>query len=302
MSPRRALLALLPCALGFLPACGAPEPPSGDYPDVARDSGTTSDSGSPDVVAGNELIAGGTWVMWYETLTCVQVLSIAIETVTQTLQLASLEQEPGGVLRHKVRNCRVEQTPVLSVVTSIPQPLVDSLDPREWIGVLDGNLAGSNYFSQRSTELWGLTLQDPELEELPTVPTDPRVFDQDHDGNPGVTLDLGTNLCSMYVVQRAISQWKGKVDSAIQLSGTGNNQTTQIALGGTGGFCASQFKTTNPPDSARFVLRRVDGQHGSVNIDSNQDGVIDCEDVRAYGSAPFGPREPDNARCETPPP
>jgi len=299
MSPRLLSRALLPCVIGLLPACGAPEPPSGDYPDVTRDGGTTADTGSSDVVVGDELMAGGTWMMWYETSTCVQVLSVAIETVTQTLQLASVEQEPGGVLRHKIRNCRVEQTPILGVTTTIPLLLVESLEPREWLGVVDGNRTGASYFSQRSTELWGLKLQDPEHEELPTAPTDPRIFDQDGDGQPGVTLDLGTNLCSMYVVQRAISQWKGKIDSAIQVSGIGNNLTTQISLGGTGGFCASQFKTTNPPDSARFVLRRVDGQHGSVNIDSNQDGVIDCEDVRAYGSEPFGPRPPDNTRCET---
>ena len=146
-----------------------------------------------------------------------------------------------------------------------------------------------------------MNLTDPEFEELPKEATDPRVYDQDNDGNPGATLILGANQCSMYVVQRAIAQWNGKVESGTRIAGMGNNITTQIVLGATGGFCASQYDTRNPPDTARFVMQRVDGLHGALNLDTNQDGEVDCEEVRAYGSAPFGPREPDNARCEPQP-
>ena len=129
----------------------------------------------------------------------------------------------------------------------------------------------------------------------------PAAIDQDGDGNPGATLVLGANQCSMYVVQRAIAQWNGKVESSIRIAGVGNNATTQVVLGATGGFCASQFDTRNPPDSARFVLQRVDGRYGAPNLDTNGDGQIDCEEVRAYGSEPFGPRQPDNERCKSQP-
>jgi len=52
-------------------------------------------------------------------------------------------------------------------------------------------------------EVAGAILPNPATDPLPTDPTDPAVFDEDHDGNPGITLRI-TGLANgvMYVDQR----------------------------------------------------------------------------------------------------
>ncbi len=299
MPLRSSALSALACLA--LVACGAPEPPAGDYPAVSHDASAADDVEVADSGPASELVPDGTWVMWHETSTCVKVLSIHLESVTQTLLLVKLQSSPGGVVQHSSRDCLIEQTPIVGVSTTIPLAVVESIPPQNYVAVLSGSQPGATYSTQRNVELWAMNLTDPEFEELPKDASDPRVYDQDNDGNPGATLILGANQCSMYVVQRAIAQWNGKVESGTRIAGMGNNLTTQIVLGATGGFCASQYDTRNPPDTARFVMQRVDGLHGALNLDTNQDGEVDCEEVRAYGSAPFGPREPDNARCEPEP-
>ena len=51
------------------------------------------------------------------------------------------------------------------------------------------------------------------------------------------------------------------------------------------------------PNRSRFVIMRADGKYGSQNLDTNQDGQLDCDEIRAYGTAPFGPRAVNNAYC-----
>ncbi len=36
---------------------------------------------------------------------------------------------------------------------------------------------------------------------------------------------------------------------------------------------------------------------GSPDLDRDGDGALTCDEVRAYGLAPFGPREPDDSHC-----
>jgi hypothetical protein len=51
------------------------------------------------------------------------------------------------------------------------------------------------------------------------------------------------------------------------------------------------------PNTSRFVIQRADGKYGAEDLDTNHDGQLDCDEVRAYGTAPFGPRAVNNANC-----
>lgn len=286
-------------ASAALAACSAPEPPVGDFPPVSHDAAVAEDASARDASSSAELVPDGTWLVWNETSTCVKVLSTELESVTETLLLAKLESSPGGVVRVTSRACLIEQTPIVGVATSMPLALVETIPSASYVALLGGTTPGSAYTTQRIIELWGLRLTEPEVEPLPKEASDPRVYDQDHDGNPGVTLVLGDGQCSMYVVQRAIAEWSGAIESATRIAGTGSNITRQVVLGATGGFCSSQYQTRNPPGSARFALERIDGRDGALDLDTNRDGELDCAEVRAYGTAAFGPRAPDNARCVT---
>ncbi|MBI5533356.1 MAG: hypothetical protein HY898_11605 [Deltaproteobacteria bacterium] len=302
MSAKRGLARLvggLSPILLIVASCSVPTPPDGDYPPLqGADAGSDADAAAADTSGGGPLVADGTWLMWHETATCVEVMSVNIEALTETLAVVQLQRDPGGVIHHTYRNCSIEQTPIVGVATKIPQAVVDTIPVRDYIAILDADAVGSAYATQVSIELWGVKLADPELDVMPTDPADPRIYDQDNDGKPGVTLDLGNGQCTMEVIQRGTFQWKGTIESSTRISGGGYNLTQQIVLHASSGFCSSQFHTWNPPNTARFAIMRADGKSGAINLDTNQDGVVSCEEVRAYGSAPFEPRKVDNKRCQ----
>jgi hypothetical protein len=292
-----ALLALLGAA-----ACGPPDPPQGEFLDNLA-ALSPGDAGAPDAEggssAGDRISLDGTWALWTETSSCLK-LGVQFESLTEAVGLAHLDAKPGSVVAHTFRNCIIEQTPILGLATVIPRPVVDSIPVRTFVAVLDGTAVGSAYMTQLDVELWAVNLSDPYDEALPTTGDDPRVYDQDGDGKPGATLVLGNDACRMYVVQRGLQQWKGTVLSPTSIAGGGISTSEQKVLGATSGFCATQYDVWYPNGAARFALVRVDGKHGAPNLDGDGDGVVSCDEVRAWGTAPFGPRKPDNERCNQP--
>ncbi len=281
-------------------ACGPGTPPAGAFPDIVADASTPSDAGadgvSPDAQEP-ELVGDGTWLLWAETSSCVGIGRLGLQGLTEALGLVELTYEPGGVLRHAFRKCHVQQTPILGMATTIPDAVSQSVPERSYVGLVDSLAVGSGYQTQLDVELWGVHLTDPKNEVLPTDPSDPRVYDQDGDGHPGVSLVLGDNTCQMYVVQRGLMKWNGQVVSPTRIEGGGSSTSQQVVLASTGGFCATSYDTWFPPDDARFALVRVDGKHGAMNLDTDGNGEVSCDEAEAYGVDAFGPRQPDNEVC-----
>lgn len=306
MPLRHCVCSVLTClSAASLGSCSPLEPPAGDYPAVSHDAAITidagADGGSDDAGGTGTLTPDGTWLFWYETATCVNAMGVAIESLTWGATVMWMEPVAGGangsLVKQRIRTCYYEQTPIVGVATAIPMALIDTIPEVEFLAILDSPEVGSAYQSQVKVELWGAHLTDPRYEELPTAKDDPRVYDMDKDGVPGVTLVLGGGECNMAVVERTIAQWKGVVQAPTRIGGGGYNHVAQNVLQASGGFCSSQFETWHMPDQSRFVIMRADGKYGSENLDTNQDGQLDCDEVRAYGTAPFGPRAVNNAFC-----
>jgi hypothetical protein len=83
---------------------------------------------------------------------------------------------------------------------------------------------------------------------LPTSASDPRVFDQDSDMNPGVTIDvtLSTSSFPVYVVQTERDTFSGTADSSGNLQGTVVDGTSQNVIGSSNPLFASASLTTQP--------------------------------------------------------
>jgi|GEM_PF-517608 len=292
-------------ASSLLAACGPGTPPVGLYANVDRlDAAVDTDGGSDGAAAEAgepRLTPDGTWLLWAETSTCVGIGNLGIHGLTEAVGTVELSVDADGVVRHAFRKCHVEQTPVLGMATTIPDAISRSLPVRSYVGLLDDAAVGSAYQSRLDIELWAVRLDDPNHDALPTTADDPRVFDQDADGKPGVTLVLGDATCEMYVVQRGKMKWSGAVVSATRIEGGGSSTSEQVVLSSTGGFCATGHRTWFPPDDARFVLMRVDGKHGSIDLDKDGDGRVSCDEAVAYGVGPFAPRTPDNSVCQVDP-
>ncbi len=226
--------------------CGSPPAPEGVFPALSagEDSGVTpADEGPWDAGASAVLVPEGTWVLWTETATCVSTMGVVVEGLSESLSLVRLQDLGGGLVRRTLRNCLIRQTPVLGIVTEIPDAMAEAIPEREYLGVLEGGWPGAAYLTQESVELWGLMLADPWGEPLPDSADDPRVWDMDRDGKPVVTLPVGPGLCEVHVIQRGFSAWSGRVEGPDRITGRGRAQGEERFLGATSGFCLAPSET-----------------------------------------------------------
>ena len=294
---QRIPLPLASSALIMMLGCFAPDPPAGAYPPLTREEHEAScqDGGAPSSEA--RLTVDGTWLLWHESSTCVHVGAVDVETISETLALVQLDEQQDSVVHHTIKSCVIEQSPITGMAIEIPRALIDALPPRSFLGILDGQEPGSGYATEKTIELWGMQLQAPASDALPTESSDPRVVDQDGDGNTGVTVLVGDGACMAFLVRRRASQWKGSVEGATRISGSADDRTEVVVLQSSGGFCHSEFYTWTPQGADRFVLERADGKHGAADLDLDRDGRVTCGEIEANGTASFGPREPDNERC-----
>jgi hypothetical protein len=113
-----------------------------------------------------------------------------------------------------------EEDEIAPVHAVIPDAFRDTLTPVMRSGTFAPGEGGLRYRLPRLVEVSGVTLADPATEALPTAPDDPRLVDQDMDGNPGVTIVL-TELVdgAIYVVERRSTELDGVATSAERLEG-----------------------------------------------------------------------------------
>jgi hypothetical protein len=107
-----------------------------------------------------------------------------------------------------------------------------TLDTQEGIGITDQKIAWT----------WGLqNMADPLTDPLPTEPDDPRVWDQDEDGHPGVTIKVLQPPGYRYMVRRAVwtikpatitpgaSRIEGTLDFTIDEGAVGHDGPNSLA-------------------------------------------------------------------------
>jgi len=157
-------------------------------------------------------------------------------------------------------------------------------------------------------DLWGVVGVD-EDDDMPSDGADPRVTDQEEDGDPGATISLrdadGNDGCFISIVQRTTARRSGKIIDASRIEGTFVGDLTQRVLQATSPLCASDNDLTNGGRPSRFVLLRVDGQAGSPDLDANDDGDVSCTELLVrqaplLASADFTPQPRKDEVCAPP--
>lgn len=285
--------AVLVVALG----CAPSDPPVGEFgpqelPDIP-DAAAEADA----VVDNRPLTPDGTWLQVLHISNCLFLGQMGLGALTRTVMVVQLEAGESGLLLQRVRTCQFQQSPVLGMATDLTNKLAETIPERTMVGLLYGRTAGAPYETGLDVELWGVKMEDPFNEPVPTSADDPRVYDQDEDGLPGVTLYIGQQRCTMAVVQRAISRWKGAVQSPTMIAGTGTSVSDEAILETSGGLCSSRPKKTPIEGDSQFLLMRADGRDGSENLDTDGDGQVSCEEAREYVAGHYGPLVPDDSKC-----
>ena len=256
--------------------------------DGGADAGRGQDAGASGTDAGLTS-ATGRWVLFSEDRKCLEALGAAVESVVWSLYLVVVEEvaeENGQVfLRQRMQLCRQELSPLVAGLrTVIPDEIPKSLPPREVSGFLLGRAAQADYLADELLDIWGgrgIGREEP----LPAAADDERVFDQDEDGEPGVTFvlvnPLGEPVCEVRVVQRTRLRLRGTVAGPGRLEGTFFSQIDKVVLAATNLLCRTDNTFVQSPSANRFVMVRADGGRGGMRLDVDNDGQVDCDDVRA---------------------
>jgi len=142
---------------------------------------------------------------------------------------------------------------------------------------------GAEWAPPASVVVAGAALDDPESDALPTESDDPRVRDDDGDGNPGVTVEnsLGGD---QFIVFRNRGSAHGRIASSVRIVGDTQGDllaVTETSVFGIGGGFVPEREAL--PSVVELV--RIDGRYGAPDLDADGDGERSCEEVRAAASA-----------------
>lgn len=167
---------------------------------------------------------------------------------TETRSYATVRFEPDGEGWSQVQTaCAVE---VDGGRVSFPARFVESL-PTQQFGI---RFDGPSYSAAPEPSYVGV--MGP-VAELPTEPGDPRVFDQDGDGEPGVTvlLDLPVfGAVEAHIVQAGSSVYRGEVVDGAIVGRVDVSRLEQETLSATNRMFARSLPTRVIPGASSFRI------------------------------------------------
>lgn len=226
---------------------------------------------------GNQGDLSGTWAQMQVTSELSSVPFVG-EVTNKNITLLRLEQQQnGGSLTVTAEICSIEVDSGTSLVSiEFPQAFVDSLGMVMKPSTIEPADHGYRFFQPRFTQLLGVRLENPATDPLPTEADDPRVFDQDGDGHPGITVRvtiLGFIKGEVYVIQRDWNTLNGEFTSPDKIDGLIEWGIEQVVLGASNPFLKA--RGTNRPDPAAehsyFCTTRIDPQMDCPAIIENQE-------------------------------
>ncbi len=200
----------------------------------------------------------GTYVLMQQTVTVSELPVVAdVVATTRAVSIQTLQQS-GDRLRGTGRLCWLDIVSSSSLVsTEIPAAFRRSLPPV----VTDARIARqgdvTTFVQAPQTSVVGARLADPVREPLPGTAGDKRVYDQDGDGKPGMTVRVsGIVTGDIYVVQRATSSLRGNLRGGAFVGGIDFRQEQRI-LGATSSVLEKGPEAKPDPSRSRFRMSPV---------------------------------------------
>lgn len=203
----------------------------------------------------------GTWAQQVVT-TAVSKVPIVGKVVTRTVSVQKVDiSQKGDKIEMQTRVCAIKVHSSVDVVeTHIPDRFVAAMGVVKRPAKLVEKDGAYHLHVPKKTEVLGMRLRSPSSENLPTETDDPRVFDQDGDGHPGVTVKVsGIIDGSLYIVHRGWDRLRGKLSGTNSIDGDVTWSLEQKVVDSTSIFLG------DPPESRahkskkknHFKMRRV---------------------------------------------
>lgn len=216
----------------------------------------------------------GTWAQRIVT-TSVSKLPVVgnVENSSYFYAITELAQN-GEALTLTTTPCWVRMdSEIPRVKTVIPSAMVEAMGPR----VRRGTIEGSTVHFPSSVDVLGARLENEWRGTLPDDPSDARVFDEDGDGHPGVTVRLfGPVDGSIYVAQRSWNELRGKIaDDGQSVRGEVRWSTEQHVLGSTSFWLSSSPSVEPRLRDSHFELRKVSERTSCADLKQSYRTLFD---------------------------
>jgi hypothetical protein len=196
--------------------------------------------------------------------------------LSQTNNVLLLDWERDGLdFTYSEEVCSVTSTEVFGTLTTFSSDFTSALSGRVRTGTMESEAVGSALGVDEYIDLNGVMLDDPVGEALPEDMDDPRVYDMDGDGSPGITVNvsidnLGESMeGEVYVIQRSVLSLEGIVTEADRIEGYANYSNEQVVLGASEWWLnMGNSETQEDPDRTRsyFIVQEVEGDWSCADI------------------------------------
>lgn len=230
----------------------------------------------------------GTWAQRVVT-TSLSTVPFVGDVVSTNVSLLWLEvAQQGNALDIQARTCSVEiESSTGMMDTIVPDSFIDNIGISHRRAVVQpGPGGGLRFYQLRLAQLIGVELDDPMNGTLPESADDPRVIDQDGDGEPGMTVRVeGIISGDIYVAQRNWKVFCGDLvfgdettgsESAPRIAGNIRWGMDQRVLGASNGLLNRQTDSVPHPDLSRntFEIVPIDPEWGCDDIEAHADGLF----------------------------
>lgn len=202
----------------------------------------------------------GQWVLVQKNVTVTDVPVVGeIRSTTRSVVLYDLRHE-GEHLRGKGKLCEIDiDSGSTMVSTVLPAAFRRALEPPTLNARLKREGAQLRLMQPRTWSVVGARLDDVVKDTLPTSASDPRVFDHDRDGHPGVTVRVeGIVTGDIYVVQRSWSELEGLMRGEEGFKGYVRFGQEQVVLGATKRMLRNPLAARPDLNRSVFQLKRVE--------------------------------------------
>jgi hypothetical protein len=204
----------------------------------------------------------GSWVMAQLATSVARIPVIGeVHSASRLISVHQLRQERER-LYGAGKLCKLELDSGSWFVRVRLPPATQAQLPAPWIDARIGQDArGSRSFWQaRQLLVVGARLADPLAEPLPRAADDPRVVDEERDGQPGMTIEIGGIVSGrVYIAQRSWTELSGQAAGDDAFAGRLRFGNEQVVLRASSSRLARAPESRPVPSMSWFRLQRLCG-------------------------------------------
>ena len=181
-----------------------------------------------------------------------------LENISHAFLLTEVRADGMGGLEMIENGCGARSAAGDSIQVEIPAAIPQSIEaPVTTLIVWEENNV-INWSRPQLVAPVGVRLEDPVNDPLPTDPNDPRIWDQDADGAPGVTVKVtGFAAGDLYIIQKQVSSLRGVLNEDGNLEGNVVDDSEQVTIGSTNPLLNQQIPSRPNPDRSLSTVRSV---------------------------------------------